>query len=144
MKDVMQVVRSILEDQKCGVIGSNRRNSPYLNLVAFACAGDLRTLLFVTSKSTRKYENICNDSNVSMLIDSRGNSPKDFRDAMAVTAFGNANVTEDPGHRTLFLQKHPYLQEFVESPTTVIFRLDVSSYTVVANFQHVTEVNFDE
>ena len=65
---------------------------------------------------------------------------------MAVTASGKA-VEIIAGKENRFLQlylaKHPYLKEFVSSPTCALVKVDVSTYYAVRRFQHVLEFHID-
>jgi nitroimidazol reductase NimA-like FMN-containing flavoprotein (pyridoxamine 5'-phosphate oxidase superfamily) len=111
---------ALFGSQRLAVLSSHRDGQPYSNLVAFVATPDLRGLVFATTRATRKFENLTADPRVSMLIDNRSNQVSDFREAMAVTAVGR--VKELSGKQKsrildLYLGKHPYLKEFVESPT---------------------------
>jgi len=77
-------------------------------------------------------------------MDNRSNQEADFHQAMAVTATGT--VTEaGPSERnrllSLYLSKHPYLKEFVASPTCALLKVDVDTYIVVSRFQNVMELH---
>jgi hypothetical protein len=41
----------------------------------------------------------------------------------------------------LYLSKHPYLRDFVTSPTSALLRVDVDTYIVVSQFQNVMELH---
>jgi hypothetical protein len=139
-------VRSLLEKQLLGVLGTHLDGAPYTSLVAFASTEDLRQLLFVTGRSTRKWTNLARDARASMLIDSRSNRPEDFADAAAVTSLGTvAEVGQDerPAFLGRFLSKHPYLTGFSESPSCVLLRLEVHTHILVTRFQNVVELHLD-
>jgi nitroimidazol reductase NimA-like FMN-containing flavoprotein (pyridoxamine 5'-phosphate oxidase superfamily) len=128
--------------QRLAVLSSHRDGQPYSNLVAFVATPDLRGLVFATTRATRKFENLTVDPRVSMLIDNRSNQVSDFREAMAVTAVGR--VKELSGNQksrilALYLDKHPYLKEFVESPTCALLQVEVITYILVERFQKVLE-----
>jgi len=40
----------------------------------------------------------------------------------------------------VYLEKHPYLEEFVASPTGALLRVKVDKYIVVTRFQEVMEI----
>ena len=133
---------ALFGSQRLAVLSSHRDGQPYSNLVAFVATPDLRGLVFATTRATRKFENLTVDPRVSMLIDNRSNQVSDFREAMAVTAVGR--VKELSGKqksriRELYLGKHPYLKEFVESPTCALLQLEVQTYVLVERFQKVLE-----
>ena len=133
---------ALFESQRLAVLSSHRDGQPYSNLVAFFATPDLRGLGFATTRATRKFENLTADPRVSMLIDNRSNQVSDFREAMAVTVVGR--VEELTGNQksrilALYLGKHPYLKEFVESPTCALLQLEVNTYILVERFQKVLE-----
>ena len=55
--EAKELIRQIVESQRFAVLATQFEGQPYSNLVAFAEAEDLRSLLFVTSRNTRKYSN---------------------------------------------------------------------------------------
>jgi hypothetical protein len=115
-----------------------------MNLVAFAETGDLRTILFATTRATRKYGNITAKSGVALLVDNRPNEVADIREAMAVTVIGTAcEVSESLRERfdRIYLEKHPYMEEFLLSPSTALIKVDVESYILVRGFQNVGTLN---
>jgi nitroimidazol reductase NimA-like FMN-containing flavoprotein (pyridoxamine 5'-phosphate oxidase superfamily) len=138
------VVRELLADQLLAVLATHHRGEPYASLVAFAPTPDLHHILFVTSRSTRKWTNLTEDARASMLIDNRDNRPEDFADAAAVTAIGAVEevpADEDGEFTRLFVQRHPYLADFTASPSCVRLRLNVRTYILVTRFQHVVELH---
>jgi heme iron utilization protein len=137
-------VRTLLASQKFAVLSTQEKDHPYMNLVAFAETGDLRTILFGTTRATRKYGNISAKSGVALLVDNRSNEVADIREAMAVTIIGTAcEVSESLRERLdrVYLQKQPHMEEFLSSPTTALIKVDVESYIVVSRFQNVTILN---
>ena len=139
-----ELLRNLFSVQRLAVLGSNQEGSPYLNLVAFAAAEDLKHLFFCTTRPTRKYSNLKADSRASMLIDSRSNNESDFHEAMAVSAVGtvrDVSAGEETVFETLYPKKHPYLEDFVKSPTCAHLVFDVASYYIVRQFQNVSELH---
>ena len=83
------------------------------------------------------------DFRVAVLVDNRRNDPTDFAAAAAFTALGKAwelQGVERQQFLTVYLGKHPYLEEFVASPTAALFRVRVDKYIVVTRFQEVREI----
>lgn len=147
MKETIKLetdVRTLLASQRFAVLSTQEKDHPYMNLVAFAETGDLRTILLATSRATRKYGNISAKSGVALLVDNRSNEVADIREAMAVTIIGTAcEVSEDLRQRlySVYLEKQPHMEEFLSSPTTALIKVDVESYIVVSRFQNVTILN---
>ncbi len=135
-----EAIQSLFTRQKLGVLATDSQGEPYTSLVAFTASEDLKTLLFATTRSTRKYNNLSANPFVTLLVDNRSNQEEDFHRAIAVTAKGRAYEVEDSEreeclHR--YVSRHPYLEEFVSSPTCALVRIDVDKYFVVSRFQNV-------
>ena len=142
-KHALNSIQQLLKLQSLGVLATQGKKYPYSTLVGFAASDDLETLFFATIRDTRKYQNIQMHSQVSMLIDSRSNQAKDFKDAQALTVLGSARDEEVSllrKNEALYLQKHPYLREFLKDPNCAFMRLDVHKYIIVNRFQEVIEI----
>ena len=147
MKDSHQLKRRLKElfdSQRLAVLATHRGGQPYGSLVAFAVTDDLKHLLFATTRGTRKYANLSQDGRVAMLVDSRSNQEADFHNAIAATAIGRVEEVkgeEKEGLLRRYLVKHPYLKEFVASPTCAFLKVKVETYYVVSSFQEVMELH---
>ncbi len=135
----IKTLKNLLQNQRFGVIATQGDNEPYTSLVAFIGSEDLKQLIFATSKNTKKYNNIIKKSRMTMLIDNRGNKPIDIKNAVAVTALGSANEIKSSKkyYKQLYLKKHPYLSDFINSKDTAFIRLKVEKYLLVNRFQNV-------
>jgi nitroimidazol reductase NimA-like FMN-containing flavoprotein (pyridoxamine 5'-phosphate oxidase superfamily) len=142
-----QSLKDLLDQQKLAVLGTHREGQPYGSLVSFAATPDMKQILFATTRSTRKYENLTADARVSLLIDNRSNQDSDIHEATAVTATGRADELDEADRERfleLYLDKHPYLRDFVNSPTCALLRVRVETYYLVNRFQEVTELHAEK
>ena len=139
------VLRALLTTQQLAVLATREEDGqPYANLMAFAASDDLKTLLLVTGRATRKYENLRADPRVALLIDSRSHEPSDIHQAVAVTVLGEVEEVSDSERDRLlpaYLAKHPHLEHFASSPSSAMFQVHVRSYYLVRRFQAVTELH---
>jgi nitroimidazol reductase NimA-like FMN-containing flavoprotein (pyridoxamine 5'-phosphate oxidase superfamily) len=137
-------VRNLLTSQKFAVLSTQEQDHPYVNLVAFAETSDLRTILFATMRTTRKYGNMLNKSGVALLVDNRPNEVADIGRAMAVTIIGTASEVPDSerdARDRLYLEKQPHMKDFLYSPSTALINVDVEFYLLVSRFQDVAILN---
>lgn len=150
MQDIQQLketIKALLDSQRLAVLATQGQIRPYGSLVAFAATEDLKSILFATTRATRKYANLLKNPGVALVIDTRTNQTADFADAAAVTALGDVEEIADHEKQELagiYLDKHPYLREFVASPTTALLRVDVKTYIMVSRFQNVQELHVSE
>lgn len=140
--DIGKIVFDLLDSQQLAVLATSRHGQPYTSLVAFAFDADLRRLTFATTRATRKFANLLAEPRVSLLIDNRSHRSSDFREAMALTAFGRA--VEVSGHEKQhlleeYLRRHSGLREFVSAPTCALLQVSVERYALVRRFQDVVE-----
>jgi nitroimidazol reductase NimA-like FMN-containing flavoprotein (pyridoxamine 5'-phosphate oxidase superfamily) len=139
-----KMLKGLFASQRLGVLATYGRGQPYSSLVAFAATNDLKHLLFATTRATRKFANLSTESQVALLVDNRSNQDTDFHRAIAVTALGKAeeiDKREKNQFLRLYLAKHPYLEEFVNSPTCALLKVSVDRYYMVNRFQNVMELH---
>ena len=145
--EIRNILKKMFLSQKLAVLSTQRDGQPYASLVAFVASEDLRRIYFATPNTTRKYANLKADSRVAFLIDSRLNDESDIHAAMAVTAMGSAREI-DKATNDLFmvkyLDKHPYLESFIKSPTCSWICVDIASYYLVQRFQNVMEYHLEK
>jgi nitroimidazol reductase NimA-like FMN-containing flavoprotein (pyridoxamine 5'-phosphate oxidase superfamily) len=137
-------LKDLFSSQKLAVLATQNKRQPYGNLVAFVASNGLKYLLFATTRATRKYSNISYNPRVAMVVDNRSNQEADFHQAAAVTATGVVEEVEGSEKETLlklYLSEHPYLSDFVSSPTCALLKMNVETYYVVRQFQSVMKLH---
>lgn len=139
-----RIIRDLFTTQQLGVLSTMREDGPYMSLVGFVSSDEPGSLFFSTPRATRKYENIRNDPRVALLIDSRTNRAVDFRDSVALTAYGTARELERVERKDVveaYIKKFPQLEDFVNSPSCGLIKITVSRYSLVRRFQDVVELD---
>ena len=124
------------------VLATVSGKGPHASLVAFVLTKDGKGIVFATPTATAKYRNMKRNGRVSLLIDSRENSGKDYLGAEAMTIFGRAREIPEGSKwaelAMLFVSKHPELERFVASPTTAVMLVSIARCVHVGRFQTVT------
>lgn len=139
-------LKALFDSQHLGVLSTQKRNRPYASLVAFAVTDDLKSFVFATPRTTRKYANLIASSRAALLIDNRSNRASDFRKAMAVTAVGTVRELRKSARNRLirlYTDKHSGLRNFVRSPTCAVLCLEAETLHIVDRFQHVIELHLN-
>jgi len=145
-EELSELIKRLLNSQRFAVLATQFEGQPYSNLVAFAEADNLRSLLFVTSRDTRKYSNTLVSKKVAVLVDSRTNQALDLNNAVAVTALGTIEEVGTDNKEYLsgiYLSKHPQLKEFLYKPSNALMRVAVTDY-IVATFESVKRLPIGE
>ena len=134
-------IRALLAEQPYAVLCTQSHSQPYGSLIAFAASEDLKTLVFSTPVTTRKYRLLTECEHVAILIDSRSASSEDMMRIEAVTVTGHAQVvtpgTEFDRWAALLTARHPHLAPFVRAESSALVRVDVVRYFHVCRFQEV-------
>jgi heme iron utilization protein len=135
---------ALLKSKKFAVLSTVDEGQPYASLVAFKEGPTLDLILFATERKTRKFKNLTVNNRVALLVENSTNSGSDVSQAMAVTATGAVEIAgeqEREAISSLYLMKHPYLEDFIKSPTSAFIKVRVEQYFLVENFQTVKTLN---
>jgi heme iron utilization protein len=128
--------------QKHAVLATDSGGAPYTSLISYACTPDMRGVIFITPKATKKYKNLMGNKQVSLLIDTRTNTEKDYLGAESLTIMGIANPVRKSAKKTelaaVFIRKHPRLEKFVLSQETALIFVKILRCIHVTQFQSVT------
>ena len=138
-KELSDLIKKVLASQRFAVLATQLGGQPYVNIVAFAEADNLKSLLFVTSRNTRKYSNILGSKRVAVLIDNRTNQALDIANAIAITATGDIEEAFTGNLEYLsgiYLSKHSQLKDFLYKPSNALMKISVNEY-IVATFDSV-------
>jgi nitroimidazol reductase NimA-like FMN-containing flavoprotein (pyridoxamine 5'-phosphate oxidase superfamily) len=133
------LIKRLLASQRFAVIATQTKGQPYSNLIAFAEAEDLRSMLFVTGRNTKKYSNAIASKRVAVLIDNRTNRAADLNNAIAITALGTIEEvsTDQEGYYSkIYTSKHSQLADFLHRPWNALMRVAITDY-IVASFESV-------
>jgi len=133
---------ALFDSQRYAVLATDDCGQPFTSLMAFAATDDLRHLVILSDRNTRKFTNLAVNRRVALLVDDRGNKTTDTQESIAVTVLGRAFEADgDNGHvlARLFLGRHPGLADFAATPDCVIVRVEVSVVLLVQQFEHTIE-----
>jgi nitroimidazol reductase NimA-like FMN-containing flavoprotein (pyridoxamine 5'-phosphate oxidase superfamily) len=142
-EQLKQMLSTLLTTQLQAVLATQDQQQPYTSLMAFTATADLKRLLFATYRDTFKYQNLLANPRVAMLIDNRTGHLEDHYGGIAVTATGNAQEVaqrEKANWLSLYIAKHPNLENFVHSPACALMVMEVEHYYVISDFQQVANL----
>ena len=63
-----RLLTALFDSQQLAVLATLRDGQPYCSLVGVAVSENLQDLLFATTRSTRKFENISADNRVALAV----------------------------------------------------------------------------
>jgi heme iron utilization protein len=143
-KTILDSIGRLLASQRVGVLGTHYHDEPHQSLIAYITSEDHLSIYFTTPPDTRKVAAMEKDPRVAFLVDDRQNVESAFDGCTAVTAYGIAEPMPEPHRHSIVLryrERHPYLEEFVGSPSCRWYRIRVQRYSLVSRFQSVEELS---
>lgn len=136
-------IRALVTSEPFAVLCTQGDGQPYGSVVAFAFDGGLEHFVFATPTATRKYRLLSECERVALVVDNRGQFPEDMMRVEALTVTGRAHRVEGEPEfdrwSSLLLAKHPYMDSFVRSPSTALFRVEAIRFLHVTRFQEVRQ-----
>ncbi len=137
-EEARTIIKDMLCRQRLAVLATHSMDFPYASLIFFWASENLRSIFFATSKKTRKFMFISASSMVSLLIDDRQEDGNDYSSTSAITAIGEASVTDKKGEPfSKYLHKNPKLEEFLSLSTTAFIKINMVNYFIVTRFNQV-------
>ena len=141
--EILDQIKNLFDSQSLAVLATQKNDQPYASLVLFAATPDLKEIVFLTPNTTRKYDHLIHNPKVAVLINNTTNQAEDIDRAASVTATGIAATLEREKknqYLDLYLNRHPHLKPFSDSPTTALVCITVDRYVLVNQFQNVVEI----
>jgi uncharacterized protein YhbP (UPF0306 family) len=136
-------IQDLIDSRQLAVLCTQKDGHPYASLVAVAATQKLDRIIFLTPKTTRKYDNLTACPNAAFLINNSENRAEDIYQATAVTATGTVIDVPDAEQQALtdiYLARHPHLASFAAADTTALVCVKISRYILVNRFQNVFEL----
>ena len=105
----------LVQNNTICVLATSAGNAPYCSLMAYVAGDDGREIHMVTHRTSKKFRNLSDNPAVSLLIDSRGESPRSRVQALTIEGSCTAIREESARQaaRTRLLAAHPHLEEFM-------------------------------
>ena len=140
---ILERLNALDKGQLHAILATALDGQPYTSMIAYALTPDKKGIVFATPRETQKYENILKNNRVSLLIDTRSNTEKDYMSAESLTILGNAMPVRKGGKWSalagVLMQKHPNLNEIIRSPETKLIFVKITRCIHVTRFQTVSE-----
>jgi len=145
---VLEVMKKLMRSKDTCVLATVSGNEPHCSLMSYAVDEDCRKIYMMTSRKTRKYENLVANPAVSLLVDTReGDSPENRSHTKALTVSGQFEriVSEETKRRIKdrLLERHPHLQAFAEHPDIEFFLIRVKSFQLLDGITDASFVALD-
>ena len=135
-KNIRQKIGTLIKKQDTCVLATASKNRPHCSLMAYVASDSCDEIYLMTLKKGRKYQNICENPAVSVLIDTRQDSLGfDPGKTMALTLSGTFERVVKESERELIRKKlshkHPELTDFFGNPQGEPVKINIASYLLL-------------
>lgn len=140
--DTHDQIQDILHKLRFGIFTSVKNNIPHPTLVAFINMENLSTIVFATTRKSRKFRNLIDNPVVAFFWNTQTNKPDDVNSSVTITAVGVANPLELAEEITRvkkrYLAKHPYMEDFLNDAETAVVAVKISKYELLSDFESIS------
>ena len=123
-------IKSLIKRKTSCVLATTDGNTPHCSLMAYIVANDVDRLYLVTSRNTKKFQNISRHQGVSLLIDTRGEQSRSQTEALTVT--GTCHILEDVEEiakvTAAFKRQHPHLETLIGKDSIAFLYIEFESF----------------
>ena len=141
--ELLERIEALIRRKDLGVLATIGSQGPHTSLMTYACPPDILHLYLLTPTRSMKYRNILNNPMVSLLIDTREESPR--QQVQALTVSGRAVVVESAAHRrsiaAVLVGRHPQLTALTTSEEVAVLQVIPTAFQLldgVAQSQYLT------
>jgi nitroimidazol reductase NimA-like FMN-containing flavoprotein (pyridoxamine 5'-phosphate oxidase superfamily) len=135
-ENMREKIRALIREQGTCVLATALENRPHCSLMAYVTNASCDEIYLVTRNDSRKYQNMCENPAVSLLIDTRQDTLKtDHTETTALTLSGRFDRIVGDGERQRiekeFSRKHPGLKDFFKNPEGEPIKIIIESYLLL-------------
>ncbi|MDY0040421.1 MAG: pyridoxamine 5'-phosphate oxidase family protein [Desulforhabdus sp.] len=143
---MIERIRQLIGENSMCVLATCHNNVPHCSFMTYVANPEAGIIYMVTRKETRKYTNLLNNPQVSLLIDTRSKQGLEQRTSIqALTISGVCTTIEEPAEvesfRRQILDEHPHLKELVEHPDAAVISVRANSFLLLDGALHAHYVS---
>jgi nitroimidazol reductase NimA-like FMN-containing flavoprotein (pyridoxamine 5'-phosphate oxidase superfamily) len=126
-------IKALVKQKNICVLATIAGNKPYCSLMAYISNEQGNEIYMATHKKSRKYKNLIENPAVSLLIDTREESPRSQANALTVTGKfeGIESSRKKLDIRAKLLGVHPHLKDFIQHPDAEILCIKIESFLLL-------------
>jgi nitroimidazol reductase NimA-like FMN-containing flavoprotein (pyridoxamine 5'-phosphate oxidase superfamily) len=113
---MIERMKDLVRRKDSCVLATTDGETPHCSLMAYVPDPEAEHIFLITSRDTRKYQNLQQHPRVSLLIDTRGGRERGTTQALTVT--GTCRLLPEGGEasriKALFVDRHPHLRGLLD------------------------------
>ena len=138
----LDLCKAMVADNNFCVLSTCKDNLTNSSLMLYLSNEEQDKLYMVTLKGSLKYTNICENPEVSLLIDTREQILEEQGSVKALTVYGRASILEDPVFHEDILKKltkkHPTLKALSRLEEASVLEVQVEKFLYLDGVNQAT------
>jgi nitroimidazol reductase NimA-like FMN-containing flavoprotein (pyridoxamine 5'-phosphate oxidase superfamily) len=139
---MLEEMKAIVKNNDLCVLATSYEGWPHCSLMSYLSDEDVCEIYMVSQRETKKYLNLVQNPQVSLLIDTRDKEGGRAREKIkALTVKGEFQILYDHDKkekiRARFLLQHPHLADFLKDPTADIFSIRIKSFQLLDGIKDI-------
>ena len=131
---VLETMQEILCANDLAVLATCAENQPHCSLMAYVPNEDCRTIYMLTQRDSRKFRNISANPRVSLMVDTRLDSPESRTAIKALTISGTCSPcpqSMQKQFKQLLVQKHSQLKTLSAQKDAIVLEITIKSFLLL-------------
>lgn len=133
MANLLEKINALILRKDSCVLATTDGETPHCSLMAYVTGESGERLYLVTSRDSRKYQNIRCHPRVSLLIDTRGEQQRKLTQAVTIT--GNCHILQDTAEiaqvKADFFRQHPQLDDFIRKNDVAVMCVQIDFFLLL-------------
>ncbi len=133
MANKLEKINDLLLRKNSCVLATTDGETPHCSLMAYVAGESGHRLFMVTSRTSRKYQNILCHPRVSLLIDTRGEQQRELTQAVTIT--GECEILQDTAEiaavKADFVRQHPQLTDFIHKKDVDVMCVQIDFFLLL-------------
>lgn len=132
IRNLLNSVEGLIRNHGTCVLATAGDSEPHCSLMSYVPDPECRRVYMVTLSNTKKFENLIDNVNVSILFDNRTDGPEHVMALTAAGTFERLSPEESSSVRKLLLDRHPQLNELLSDAHAEIFSIRFRSFQLLS------------
>jgi len=132
IRNLLNTVESLIRNHGVCVLATAGVTEPHCSLMSYVPDEECRRVYMATLSNTKKFDNIVENGNVSLLFDNRMDKTEPVMALTAAGTFERLSAEESAAVRKRLLEKHPALQELLSDRHAEIFAVRFRSFQLLS------------
>lgn len=143
---MLDTIQTLIHQHDLCVLATAGESGPHTSLMAYSCSSDCSEIYLVTSRSTQKYQNICQSPKISLMVDTRSEDERTRIRALTIsglaTDIDDTQKLEDVRHQ--MLARHPQFADFIHQPDVALICVRVHDFQLLDGIHQSYHVNLPQ